>query len=191
MLGGDNRAHFGIAAGPQNTSRIGEQPGQPNCAGTLVDLAVREVERALVGIGRAVRQNELQVQSFARRFAAGLRREALPPCQILRLTGGEINFNRVDGGNRRYNPASWGDKCPDLKLGLSRDAVDRSDEARELQINPCGFNGSLVSLDLRLRRFHSSDCRKVVLYRIVEILLAGRLLLCQRGVACDIKLSSA
>ena len=132
MLGRDNRAHFGIAAGPQNISRIREQPGEPNGAGTLIDLAVRKVERALAGIGRAVRQNQLKVQSFARRFATDLRRKALPPCQILWLAGGEINFDRVHGGNRRYNPASWGDECPDLKLGLSRDAVDRSDEAGEL-----------------------------------------------------------
>src|SRR5579863_10784463 len=107
MLGRDDRANLGIAAGPQNTSRIREQPGEPNGAGTLVDLAVRKVECALVGIGRAVRQNQLKMQSSARRFAADLRRKALPPCQVLWLAGGEIYFDRVHGGNRRYNPASW------------------------------------------------------------------------------------
>src|SRR5580692_11014772 len=149
MFGRDDGANLGVAAGSQNASRIGEQPGEPNGAGTLVDLAVRKVERALVGIGRAVRQNQLKVQSFARRLAADLRRKALPPCQILWLAGGEINFDRINGGNRCYNPASWGDECPDLKLGLSRDAVDRSDETRELYINFRGFNGGLVGFDLR------------------------------------------
>src|SRR5271163_3621958 len=58
----DNRANLAITAGPQNISGIGEQPGDANCAGAHVDLAICEVEAALVRIIRAVRQNQLEAQ---------------------------------------------------------------------------------------------------------------------------------
>ena len=99
MLQADDGAHFGVAARTQNVSRIRKQPGDPNGPGALVDLAVRKVERALVRIGGTIGQNQLQAQSFVRRLATGLRREAFPPCKILGLADREVNLDRLNRGN--------------------------------------------------------------------------------------------
>src|SRR4029077_21248719 len=50
LLEADDSANFAITAGTQNIVWIAKQPGDPNCARAFVDLAVGEVERALVRI---------------------------------------------------------------------------------------------------------------------------------------------
>ena len=74
-------------------------------------------------------------------------------------------------------------------MGLPSDAVDGRNEARKVQIDLRSFNRSLVGLDLSLGGFYGCERGEIVLNRIVEILLAGRLLLCKRRVALDVKFS--
>src|SRR5215831_18620715 len=128
---------------------------------------------------------------FAGLLATRLGREALPPCEILRLAGGEINFDGVNRGNGGDRPATWADEGAHLELCLSGDAVDGGNEAGEIEINPRGFNGGLIRLNLSLGRFHRGFGREVVLDGVVEILLAGGFLLCQWCVTVDVKLSPA
>ena len=66
-----------------------------------------------------------------------------------------------------------------------------ADEPRKIEIDLGGFNGSLSRLDLSFGRRHRRLGRQVVLNGVVQILLAGGLLFCQRGVAVDVKFGPA
>src|SRR5216683_7729346 len=48
LLEPNDSANFAITARPQNITRIRKQPGDPNCAGPDIDLAIRKIERALM-----------------------------------------------------------------------------------------------------------------------------------------------
>ncbi len=84
-------------------------------------------------------------------------------------------------------PLPGADQCADLQLGLPRDAVDRRNEASKVQIDLRSFHRGLIRLDLGLGGFYGGERGQVILNRVVEILLAGRLLLGQRLVALDVK----
>ena len=123
--------------------------------------------------------------------AAGLRREAFPPCEILGLADREVNLDRLNRGNGGDRPAAGIDQRAYLQLGLSGDAIDGGNQPGKLEIDLCRFDRGLRGLDLRLGRFHRGHGRQVVLHGVVEILLAGGLFLCQGLVALDIKIRAA
>jgi hypothetical protein len=78
-----------------------------------------------------------------------------------------------------------------LKLSLAGDAVDRRNEAGEIEVDLGGFNGGLGCLDLS---FGGGDCRlgrQIVLNGVVQILLAGGLLPREGCVAVDVKFGAA
>ena len=122
---------------------------------------------------------------------SSLRREPFVPIEILALTDGEINLDRIDGGHGRHGTTAWIDQGTHLKLGLSGDAVDRRNQSRKIEIDLSGFDGSLVRFDLRFSCLHSGLGGQVILNGIVEILLARRLFSSQWSVTVHIKLSSA
>src|SRR5271166_2173444 len=97
LLDSDGSANFAVPAGTQYISWIGEQPCDPNRPRTLIYLAVREIERTLVRVSGAVSQNQFEAQILVGGLPSGLGREALPPCKVLGLADGEINFDGVDG----------------------------------------------------------------------------------------------
>jgi hypothetical protein len=75
-----------------------------------------------------------------------------------------------------------------LKLRLSGDAVDGGDQSSELQIYFGRLDRGLGSLDLSLGCFHRGNCGEVVLNGVIEVLLAGGLLFCQRRITVYVKL---
>src|SRR3954454_7105763 len=99
-------------------------------------------------IRRAVRQHKLDPQSFLVRSRTCFRGEAFCESEILRLSHGEINFDRVNRRNSGNGPAGWANERADLELCLSRDAIDRCDEPGELEVDPRGCDGGLRSLNL-------------------------------------------
>ena len=72
-VGSGRRADPAILSRAQHVSGIGKQSRDPNRAGCLIHLAIREVELPVVRIDRAVRQNQFQPQSFRLRVQGGLR----------------------------------------------------------------------------------------------------------------------
>src|SRR6267378_4102961 len=107
LLDSDGRANFAIPAGAQNISRIRKKPGDPNCARALIDLAVGKIDRPLMPIGGPVGQNKFETHALVRSLARGLRREPSVPIEVLALADGEINLDRVDGGDGGHGPAAW------------------------------------------------------------------------------------
>src|SRR4029077_9740358 len=95
LLESHSRANLAVPAWTQNISRIRKKPGDPNCARTLIYLAVRKVERALVRIARAIRQNQFEAQIPFSRQSTSLSRKAFSPCQVLGLADGEIHLDGV------------------------------------------------------------------------------------------------
>src|SRR5207245_6912053 len=65
--------NFAVAAGAQNISRIRKKPGDPNCARTLIHLAVCKIDCALMRISGPVGQDEFEAQTLPRRLTGGLR----------------------------------------------------------------------------------------------------------------------
>ena len=93
------------------------------------------------------------------------------------LADGEINFDGVDSGNGGHRPAARIDQSTHLKLSLPSNAVDGRNEPSEIEVDPGRFNSGLSRLNLSFGRGDGSFRRQIVLDGIVEILLAGSLLL--------------
>src|SRR5260370_28722532 len=92
-------------------------------------------------IGGAVGQNKFETHALVRSLARGLGRELSVPIEVLPLADGEINLDRVDGGDRGHGPAVWIDQGAYLKLSLPGDAVDGCNEAAKKHLYICRFNG--------------------------------------------------
>src|SRR6267378_2304617 len=183
--------NFAVAAGAQNISRIRKKPGDPNCARTLIHLAVCKIDCALMRISGPVGQDEFEAQTLPRRLPGGLRWEPFVPIEILTFADGKINLDRVDGGDGGHGPAAWIGQGAYLKLSLPGDAVDGCNEAGKIDVDLGRFNGSLGCLNLSQGRCHRSLRRQIVLDGVVQILLAGGLLFGQRNVAVDVKFGPA
>jgi hypothetical protein len=94
----------------------------------------------------------------------------------LRLANGEIDLDGTDGGEGGNRAAAGLNQRADLQESLSGDAIDGRGETREFQIDSSGFDGGFVSADLRLGGLYGSNGGKIILYGVIEILLAGGLL---------------
>src|SRR5215831_6618029 len=141
-------------------------------------------------IRRAVRQHKLDPQSLLIRSRTCFRRESFSESEILRLSHREIDFDRVNRRNSGNGPAGWANERADLELCLSRDAIDRRYEPRKVEVNLCGLDGGLNSLDLSFGAFDAGNRCEIVLNGVVEILLGCGLLFRQWSVSLDVKLGA-
>src|ERR1700733_11977439 len=96
----------------------------------------------------AVGQNQIKRFPLELRFALVMRGKPLIERKILTLAYGEINFYRIDCGNRCHRHAIRRYERSYLELGLPGDAINRSDQSRKAEIEFCGFHGSLGGFDL-------------------------------------------
>src|SRR5713101_6567719 len=142
-------------------------------------------------ISGAVGQNQFQTHALVRGLARGVGRKPPIPIEVLPLADGEINLDGVDSGHRGYRPAVRIDQGAHLKLGLSSNAINGRNEPGKIEVDLGRFHSSLSGLDLRFSCGHRCLRRHVVLNGVVQILLAGGLLLRQRNVAVHVKLGPA
>src|SRR5262249_7092142 len=190
VLDANHGSNFPVATRTQNVAGVRKHARDTNRSGSFVHLTVSKVEPALVRVGCAVGENQLELQGPVRSEPAGLCREASAPVQVLWLSNGEVNLDRVYRRNRRDRSAAGTNKSPDLKLSLSGDPVDRRDKARKAEIDLRVLDRRLIRLNLSLGRLHRRLSREVILNRVVQVLLTRSLFASQRSVAVNIELSA-
>src|SRR5579871_392218 len=142
-------------------------------------------------ICRAVRQHKFDPQRFFASSRTFFRRESFSESEILRLSYREINFDRIDSRHRSHRSGGRGDQRTYLELSLPRNSIDWRHQPGEVEVDLRRFDGGLRSLDLSFGGFYARNSGEIVLNRVVEVLLGRSLLLRQRSVALDVKVSAA
>src|ERR1700677_1717536 len=106
LLNADNRAHFAVAAGTQNISRIRKHPGDSNGPGTFIYLAIGKEVLTRMHIGGTIGQNQFEAQILNSRLLSPLGWKALSPGKVLGFADGEENLDGVDCGYGGHGPAA-------------------------------------------------------------------------------------
>ena len=146
------RPHPAVLPGTQAIAGIREQPRQPDGAGPDVDLAVREIELALVRIGDAIGENQFEFQQPGGGLPLLRGREPPRIFQILLLAGGEVDLDRIDCRDSGDDAAGRAYQRAHLQLGDARDAVDRRRQPGESKIDLRGLDRGLGGLERRRQR---------------------------------------
>ena len=174
----DGDTDLGVLAGPQQVFRIRERSRELDRAGLHVHLAADEERLPAMRENRAVRENELEVPHLE--IPAALQRlldgaVLVDPVQILLLAGIEVHLDGIDLRDRGHDDLVIYE-IADLRDGDSRDAVDRGDDLRPVEIQLRLLEARPCALDVGLRR-------TLACLGVIQLLLTDRLFRGQRPVA--------